>query len=160
LSFFALAKLEFGPGLDGMLKLYRLVGALGSVGLELLAADDRGRWYSSLSLFFCRERKWCFFSFSLPRSSRLSMGLMVAEDELLRLYREGLFESTRLLVLKLWRCSAESAEPILPGLGRGFSLVSPLVLILLGREKSLTLDFSDFSGLSSCEGGNDGGWGS
>ncbi len=50
---------EVGPGLGGRLKLYRLLGALGSVGLELLEADDRGRWKSSLSLSLCfwRDRK-------------------------------------------------------------------------------------------------------
>jgi len=32
-----------GPGLGGKLKLYKLLGAVGSTGLELLAADDSGK---------------------------------------------------------------------------------------------------------------------
>src|SRR3569833_310255 len=78
----------FGPGLGGRLKLYKLIGALGSVGRELLEADDCGRWSSSLSLSLCfwRDRKWCFFSFSLLSFSMgVSSGRIVADDEFPRL---------------------------------------------------------------------------
>jgi hypothetical protein len=72
------------------------------------------------------------------------------------LYIEWLLESSRLLVLKLPRCRADKALPILPGLGNGFSLDSPFVLILLGRENSLALAFSErlcFSGMGGIGGG-------
>lgn len=75
------------------------------------------------------------------------------------LYSDGAEGSTRLLVLKLWRWRADNADPILPGLGKGLSLVSPLVLILTGRENSLTLDFSDLRGLSDWKGGKGAGGG-
>lgn len=86
LSFFTFEKPEVDrPTLDGRWKLYRLLGAFGSVGRELLAAEDSGRWYSSFNFCFCLDRKWC--RFSLPFSSEVaeSMGRIVAEDEFVKL---------------------------------------------------------------------------
>lgn len=89
-----------------------------------------------------------------------SAGLIVAEDELFRLYSDWLEESTRLLVLKFARCKADSAVPILPGLGKAFSLFSDLLLILLGRENSFDLARSDLdNGFSSIDTGIGGGRG-
>lgn len=51
-------------------------------------------------------------------------------------------------MLKLPLCKDARADPILPGLGSGFSFESPLTSIFLGREKSLTLDFSALAGFS------------
>ena len=48
-----------GPGEDGANE-YKDCGALGSKGLELLEAEDRGRVWSSIlsfSLFFWRDKK-------------------------------------------------------------------------------------------------------
>jgi hypothetical protein len=56
-------------------------------------------------------------------------------------------------VLKLALCSDARADPILPGLGRGFSFDSPLTSIFFGLEKSLTFDFSDLAGFSGIESG-------
>lgn len=73
----------------------------------------------------------------------------------------------RLVELKLPRWRADNAEPILPGLGNAFSLVS-LALILDGRENNLAFAFSDlergFSEIAEAEAaaGKDGkgcGWG-
>lgn len=62
-------------------------------------------------------------------------------------------------MLKFPRCNADKAEPIFPGLGRGFSFESALVLILLGRENNLALAFSDLLGFSGGGGGGIGGGG-
>jgi hypothetical protein len=74
---------------------------------------------------------------------------MVAVDELLSVYSDP--DSARLTVLWFARWRAESSDDFaaVPGLGRGFSLVSPFV-ILGGRAfpNSLTRDFS-FSGFFS-----------
>jgi hypothetical protein len=150
-----LGKAVDDAGLGGMLNPY--IPCRSVPPLKLLAADDDdARWYSSLSLFFCRDKKWCFFSFSLlgSRSIGVSAALIVAVDELARLYSDEADDvSIRLVVLKFALCSADSAEPSLPGLGRGFSSASPFVLILRGREKSFTLDYSDWGGFAAT------GWG-
>lgn len=75
---------------------------------------------------------------------------------------EELDESTRLLVLKLARCNADKAEPILLGLGRAFSLESDLLTGIFGvRENSLDFAFSDLEiGFSSIDTGIGGGSGS
>ncbi len=60
------------------------------------------------------------------------------------------------MVLKFPRCSDAKADPILLGLGSGFSFASPLVPIFPGLENSLTLDFSGFfSGIGGAGGGCD-----
>ena len=83
---------------------------------------------------------------------------MVALEEFAWLYSDDADESTRLEVLKFARCSAERAEPIFPGLGSGFSSVSPLVLTFRGRENNLPF-FSGFEGFSGTGGGFSGGGG-
>lgn len=85
----------------------------------------------------------------------------MADDELLRLYSDWFDESTRLLVLKLPRCKADRADPILLGLGRALSFPSDLAApIFTGRENSFDLAFSDLDGgLSGTDEGIGGGSG-
>ena len=61
---------------------------------------------------------------------------------------------SRLVVLKLPRWRDANADPILLGLGNGFSFGSPFVPILMGRENSFALVFSGFfSGMGGGGGG-------
>jgi hypothetical protein len=95
------------PGDDGAANEYNGCGALGSVGLELLLADDNGRLYPSLSFNLCfdRDKKLClcFSSFSAGgRNESLRGGINVDVDAFAEEYNDALLllgpESTKLVV--------------------------------------------------------------
>lgn len=79
-----LANVLEGPGEEGAAKEYKGCGALGSVGFEVLLAEDNGKWKSSLSfsLFFCLDKKWCLcFSFSFSLSSGTNVDVDALAEE-------------------------------------------------------------------------------
>jgi hypothetical protein len=164
------------PGEAGAAKEYNGCGALGSVGLELLLADDSGRLYSSLSfsLCFCRDKKWClcFSSFCVGGRSESPLGgTNVDVEAFAEEYMEALPligpGSAKLVVdwfiiMRLRACELWMPIPILPGEGSVCSLPSYCLstLMALGLElNSFILLFPSFAFCSCGTSGVEAGFG-